>query len=183
VANVTDTYEREREVPPEAGAEHAAAIQSFIADASARCAYLMTFRRDGRPVSRPVAAFVDGWRIHTVTQAVHVKTQHVRHNPTVGYLFVGLVPYATTSPAPHLQNVWVEGHAELVEGRADLDAFYARREQVTGRGDPHADDEAWQPLLISVTPRYLRAEGFAEGLHPVVLRDQALLSTSAPLDR
>ena len=92
---------------------------------------------------------------------------------------MGLEPYTTTSPAPHLQNVWVEGHAELVEERGELDAFYARREQVSGRGDPHAGDEAWQPLLIRVTPRYLRAEGFVEGLHPVVLRD-AELSEDAP---
>lgn len=168
-----EVYEREREVPPEAAAEHADAIQRFIADASARCAYLVTLRRDGRPVSRPVAAFVDGWRIHTITQAVHVKTGHVRRRPTAGYLFVGLEPYQTTSPAPHLRNVWVEGRADLIEDRAALDAFYERRRQVTGRGDPHADDEGWRPLLISVTPRYLRAEGFAEGLHPVVLREGA----------
>ena len=45
---------------------------------------------------------------------------------------------------------------------------------MTGRGDPHAGDEAWQPKLISVTPRYLRAEGFADGLHPVVLREAEL---------
>ena len=168
-----EVYEREREVSPEAAAERADAIHRFIADASARCVYLTTFRRDGRPVSRPVAAFVDGWRIHTITQAVHVKTQHVRHHPTAGYLFVGLEPYQTTSPAPHLKNVWVEGRAELIEDRASVDAFYERRRHVTGRGDPHAGDAGWRPLLISVTPRYLRAEGFAEGLHPVVLREGA----------
>ena len=166
-----DVYERERELPPDAAAGHVEDIRRFIADASARCAYLITFRRDGRPVSRPVAAFVEGWLIHTITQAVHVKTSHVRHHPTAGYLFVGLEPYATTSPAPHLQNVWVEGHAELIEDRAAIDAFYERRRQVTGRGDPHAGDAGWRPRLISVTPRYLRAEGFAEGLHPVVLRE------------
>ncbi len=168
-----EVYEREREVSPELASGRVAAIQSFISDASARCAYLVTFRRDGRPVSRPVAAFVDGWRIHTITQAVHVKTSHVRHDPTVGYLFVGLEPYTTTSPAPHLKNVWVEGRAELVEDRAEIDDFYEHRRQLTGRGDPHADDEGWKPLLIRVTPRYLRAEGFAEGLHPVVLREGA----------
>ncbi|MCY4640085.1 MAG: pyridoxamine 5'-phosphate oxidase family protein [Chloroflexi bacterium] len=166
-----DVYERERELPAAAAAGHVEDIRRFISDASARCVYLVTFRRDGRPVSRPVAAFVDGWRIHTITQAVHVKTSHVRHHPTAGYLFVGLEPYRTTSPAPHLQNVWVEGHAELVEDRAAIDAFYERRRQATGRGDPHAGDTGWRPLLISVTPRYLRAEGFAGGLHPVVLRE------------
>ena len=171
-----EVYEREREVSAETAAAHVDDIHRFIADASARCAYLVTFRRDGRPVSRPVAAFVDGWTIHTITQAVHVKTSHVRHHPTAGYLFVGLEPYQTTSPAPHLANVWVEGRAELVEDRAAIDAFYERRREVTGRGDPHAGDAGWRPLLISVAPRYLRAEGFAEGLHPVVLREGAFAS-------
>ena len=169
-----EVYEREREVSAEAAAGHVDDIHRFIADAGARCVYLITFRRDGAAGEPP------GGRLRRRLDASTPSRRPCTSRPptsgataTVGYLFVGLEPYQTTSPAPHLRNVWVEGHAELVEDGEAIDAFYERRREVTGRGDPHAGDAGWRPLLISVSPRYLRAEGFAEGLHPVVLREGA----------
>ena len=49
-------------------------------------AYLMTRRKDGREIMRPVSVFVDNWVCETITQDLQPKTTHVRNDAVVGYL-------------------------------------------------------------------------------------------------
>ncbi len=162
-------WDRYREVTPEQAAELKPEVLAFISDPTLHVSHLMTRRRDGRELMRPVATFVEDWVVGTITQDVQPKTSHVRNDPVVGYLWLGredrLQSYGTNwNP----RSVWMQGRAELVEDQAEVAAFYERRGEALGM------PRTWPPedvlYLIRVIPEYVRAEGWA-GAHAIVYRD------------
>ncbi|MCY4640359.1 MAG: pyridoxamine 5'-phosphate oxidase family protein [Chloroflexi bacterium] len=163
----------EIELPRERSEALRGEIHAFICGESGEVAcFLTTLRRDGRPLTRPVNAMVTAWSVETVTQDIQYKTQHVRANAVVSYLWVS----AESRPgfgvhAP--RSVFLEGRARLVEDPASVDDFFARRVARGGRpeGSAHRGDPGYRRFLIRTRPVYLRAEGFAELSRPAVLRD------------
>ena len=173
----SQAYEAEREVSADEGERHREEIRAFISDWDRVATYLLTIRRDGRPLMRPVSAFVEGWTIQTVTQNVHLKTRQVRRNPVVAYLFSGLEARERGNDPV---SVYVQGLAELVEDAAEVEAFYERRSAATGRPRGHPGD-TYTPYVIRTTPQYLRAEGFTGRRHPVIYRDFPDMVTAAQM--
>lgn len=169
--DTSSTWETERGVTAEQAESLRPEILRFISDPSRRMAYLMTRRRDGGEIMRPVATFVEDWTVGTLTQDVQPKTNHVRRDPVVGFLWVGRENRAdgagaTSAWNPHV--VWMRGRAELIEDQQVVSAFIERRRAATGHGRGHsAEDDLY---LIRVTPEYVRAEGWA-GMHAIVYRD------------
>ncbi len=166
---IASNWDRERGLTAEQAEAFRDRIHEFIADRDRRMTYLMTRRRDGREIMRPVDAFVENWVVQTMTQDLQPKTQHVRRDPIVGYLWVGKEERAeNVSGRWNPPVVWLQGRAELVTDQGEVDAFYARREAATGIGRMHPADETL--YLIRTTPEYVRAEGWA-GMHGIVYRD------------
>lgn len=174
-AMTSQAYEAEREVSTEEGERHREAIRAFISDWDNVAVYLLTIRRDGRPLMRPVSAFVEGWTIQTVTQNVHLKTRQVRRNPIVAYLFTGLEARERGNDPV---SAYVQGVAQLIEDPTEVEAFFERRAAATGRPRGHLGD-SYTPSVIRTTPQYLRAEGFTGRRHPVIYRDFPGLATVA----
>ena len=142
-------------------------VKAFIAGRNNYPAYLITLRKDGRPHTRPVAAFVEGWTVGTISQGQHLKNQHIRNNPQVGYLWVE----RDSADKPRPKSVWLQGNCEIVDDPAEVEAFFARRAAIIGRPDAHPDDE-YVRLLLRTTPTLVRAEGFLEApTKPVLYRD------------
>ena len=167
-----ETYDSEREVP---GADADALrdeIHAFIANWSQNRAFLMTRRRDGREIMRPVGSFLEGWTANTITQDLHLKTTHVRRDPVVGYLWVE-VDGERYGRLQFPRNVWMQGVAELIEDPDEVAAFLERRQAATGRGDAHPHDQSYRRILIRTRPQYVRAEGFYPGepMRAVILRE------------
>jgi general stress protein 26 len=141
-------------------------VMEFMTRPSSQVAkFLITLRKDGRPHSRPVAAFVEGWTIGTISQGEHLKNTHIRNNPIVGYQFVELHP----EPGKPLKSVWVQGTCEVISDKATLDDFYARRTAAINMPDGHPDED-WERLLLKTTPTLVRAEGFLEFNKPAIYR-------------
>ena len=144
-------------------------ILEFISDPSQHMAYLMTRRKNGREIMRPVSTFMEGWTVQTMTQDLQPKTEHVRRDPIVGYLWVGheaREDYPGNRWNPKV--VWMQGRAELVTDQSEVEAFYGRREKATGSGRQHPVGETL--YLMRTTPEYVRAEGWA-GMHGIVFKD------------
>jgi hypothetical protein len=166
---IATNWDRERGLTTEQGEAFRAEILDFISNREERMTYLMTRRKDGREIMRPVDAFIENWVVHTMTQDLQPKTNHVRRDPIVGYLWVGRD--SRPDPAGGRWNpkiVWMQGRAELVTDQSEVDDFYARREKATGTGRMHPEGETL--YLIRTTPDYVRAEGWA-GMHAIVYRD------------
>jgi hypothetical protein len=167
-----ETYESEREVPETDAEALSETIREFIANWSGNRAFLMTRRRDGREIMRPVGSFMEGWTANTITQDLHLKTGHVRNDPITGYLWVE-VDGERYGRLDFPRNVWMQGRAELVEDPAEVAAFFERRAAATGRGDAHPHDDGYRRILIRTRPQYVRAEGFYpdEPMRAVILRE------------
>jgi general stress protein 26 len=162
-------WDREKGLTKQLSEELRGPIRDFISDPSQHMAYLMTRRKDGREIMRPVSTFVEGWTVQTMTQDLQPKTNHVRRDPVVGYLWVGREPreeYPGNRWNPKV--VWMQGRAELVTDQSEVDAFYARREKATGSGRQHPEGETL--FLMRTTPEYVRAEGWA-GMHAISFSD------------
>ena len=163
----------EIELPREQSEALRGEIRAFISgERGAAACFLTTLRRDGRPLTRPVNALVTGWSVETVTQDIQYKTQHVRANPVVAYLWVsaeGRPGFGVHAP----RSVFLQGRARLLEDPAAVDDFFARRVARGGRpeGSAHRGDPDYRRFLIRTRPVYVRAEGFAELSRPAVLRD------------
>ena len=127
--------------------------------------YLITLRRDERPPSRPVLAFVQNWNIETMGQTEHLKTFHVRNNREVGYLMTERFGDPLVRP----RNVWVQGTCELIEDPESIADFFHRCKAVTGSGDPFEGSE-YTRILMRTTPTLIRAEGFLGPFEPVIFR-------------
>ncbi|GIW05556.1 MAG: hypothetical protein KatS3mg060_0361 [Dehalococcoidia bacterium] len=159
--------ELEAEATPEEAERVREDVKAFIQGRSGPMfAFLTTLRKDGRPHTRPVATFVEGWTVGTISQDLHLKNQHIRNNPIVGYLWVDQCPAAGVRP----RSVWMQGVCEIVEDEAAIADFYRRREAATGKPDSHADED-WKRLLLRTTPQLVRAEGFLGQLKPALYRD------------
>jgi len=169
---VGETYDSEREVPGADADALREEIRAFIANWSQNRAFLMTRRRDGREIMRPVGSFLEGWTANTITQDLHLKTAHVRRDPIVGYLWVE-VDGERYGRLQFPRNVWMQGAAELVEDPGEVAAFFERRAAATGRADAHPADQSYRRILIRTRPQYVRAEGFYPGepMRAVILRD------------
>lgn len=125
--------------------------------------FLTTLRKDGRPAIRQVGAFVTGWTIETATQPWHVKNQHIRRNPLVTYLWVGLTPGAFRA----VPNVMLQGICEIITDRAAVRDFDERRRAALGVTGA-TETERW---LLRTRATSLRAEGFTGPRRPVILTD------------
>jgi hypothetical protein len=169
--DASSTWATEQGVTTEQAESLRPEILEFLADSSRRMAYLMTRRRDGGEIMRPVATFVEDWTVGTLTQDVQPKTGHVRRDPVVGFLWVGRESRADGAGATSAWNppvVWMRGRAELIEDQRVVSAFVERRAAAIGHSRNHrAEDDLF---LIRVTPEYVRAEGWA-GMHAIVYRD------------
>jgi hypothetical protein len=161
------TYDREKPVSDDVAESFRDEILDFISGFNRISSFLLTFRKDGSPIMRPVSTFVENWMVGTITQDLHVKTQHVRNDPRIGYLWVGEGRNGMEWARKH---VWLEGRSQLIEDPDDVEAFFQRRKAATGQGDVHVNDPNFKRLLIRTTPKYLRAEGFAGGVAPVIYR-------------
>ncbi len=161
-------WDRERGLGTEDAENYRDAVHAFISDRSQCMAYLMTRRRDGRPIMRPVGTFLEGWCVSTMTQDIQPKTEHIRRDPVVGYLWVGKEgrPDWPQRWNPHV--VWMQGRAELIEDQDKVAAFYERRAAAGGSPRGHPPEE--ELYVIRVTPEYVRAEGW-HGSNAIVLRD------------
>ncbi|MFN8532340.1 MAG: pyridoxamine 5'-phosphate oxidase family protein [Dehalococcoidia bacterium] len=161
-----ETIDLEAEASAEDAERVRAEVQAFIQGKGATFfAFMTTMRKDGRPHTRPVATFVEGWTVGTISQDLHLKNQHVRNNPVVGYLWVEQCPPEGIRP----KNVWMQGLCEVIDDQAVISDFYQRRQAATGHGDSHADEE-WGRLLLRTTPQIVRAEGFLGRLKPALYR-------------
>jgi hypothetical protein len=159
--------EQEREATPEQAESARQAIKDFIQLSSPGTLKMMiTLRKDGRPHARPVSAFVEGWTVGTISQGEHLKNQHVRNNPQVGYLWTELHPEVDR----WVKTVWLQGTCEVIDDPEIVNAFFERRKAATGVGDNHPDDD-WVRLLLRTTPTLIRAEGFLGPNKPVLIRD------------
>ena len=161
-------WDRERGLGAEQAESYRDAVHAFISDRSQHMAYLMTRRRDGRPIMRPVGTFVEGWRVGTMTQDIQPKTGHVRRDPVVGYLWVGREGRSDWGFGWNPRVVWMQGRAELIEDQGEVAAFYERRAAAGGNPRGHPPEETL--YVISVTPEYVRAEGW-HGSNAIVFRD------------
>ncbi|MCZ6876170.1 MAG: pyridoxamine 5'-phosphate oxidase family protein [bacterium] len=163
-----DIWDRERPIDLVEGETYREAIHSFISQyRSGTLSFLHTTRKNGLPAMRPVSTFVEGWTIQTVSQHHHVKLTHVRNNPLVGYLFLDAEgePYNALG---YTKNVWVAGRCEIVDDPDEIEAFFQRRAAATGQGDAHPQDQSYRRILMKTTPAYLRAEGFADHVRPII---------------
>ncbi len=166
---MTTQYDRERGISQEEAEALRETIHDFISDSSQHMAYLLTRRKDGREVMRPVSTFVENWRVGTMTQDLQPKTNHVRHDSIVGYLWVGHENRQEDRfPRWNPPVVWMQGRAELVTDPVEVDAFYKRRNTVIGRGRSHPPEETL--YLIRTEPEYVRAEGWI-GQRAIVYKD------------
>ena len=142
-------------------------VKAFIAQFSTKISkYLITLRKDGSPHGRPVAAFVEGWTVGTISQGEHLKNTHIRNNPKVAYLFTELHP----EPGAPLKTVFLSGTCEILDDRKVLNDFYKRRVAAGGTPDGHPEED-WVRLLLKTTPTLVRAEGFLGQNKPAVYRD------------
>ncbi|MFN8534446.1 MAG: pyridoxamine 5'-phosphate oxidase family protein [Dehalococcoidia bacterium] len=154
----------ERAVSPEEAQAALAEIHSFIQRRFPEVAcFMTTMRKDGRPSIRQVGTFVTGWTIETATQPWHVKNLHIRRNPIVTYLWVGLTPGEFRA----VPNVMIQGTCEILEDPSVVRDFDARRRERTGVGGA-SEHERW---LLRTTPTSLRAEGFTGPRRPVILTE------------
>ncbi len=163
-----EVWNREKRVDAGAGELYRKAIHDFIAQYhQGTLSFLMTTRQNGLPMMRPVSTFVEGWTIQTISQHHHLKLTHVRNNPIVGYLFTDAAgePYNALG---YTKNVWISGRCEISEDSDAIHAFFQRRAAATRIGDAHPHDQSYRRVLMKTTPEYLRAEGFAEQMRPVI---------------
>jgi general stress protein 26 len=163
---VSEQYDTEREVGREEGEAHREEIRQFMADRDGVAKYLVTLRKDGRPLARPVGAFLEGWTIYTVTEDIHPKTLQIRRNPVVAYIFSGMTGRERGNDPV---SVFVQGRAELIEDQAEVADLFRRREAATGTGRGHPSED--RLFVIRTAPEYLRAEGFTGRRRPVIYRD------------
>ncbi|GIW06956.1 MAG: hypothetical protein KatS3mg060_1761 [Dehalococcoidia bacterium] len=154
----------ERAVSPEEARAALPEIQAFLRRRFPEVAcFLTTLRKDGRPSIRQVGAFVTDWTIETATQPWHVKNQHIRRNPIVTYLWVGLTPGEYRA----VPNVMLQGVCEILEDPAAVRDFDERRRQALGALGA-TETERW---LLRTRPTSLRAEGFTGPRRPVLIAD------------
>ncbi|MCS7003341.1 MAG: pyridoxamine 5'-phosphate oxidase family protein, partial [Dehalococcoidia bacterium] len=132
--------------------EKIAELRQFISTpAPAVNTFLTTIKSDGSPYIRQVSAFVEGWRLGTISNADNLKVTHLRRNPVATYLFV------QQQPQFGAKNIWLQGRVEIVDDEAGVQEFLQRRAAATGRPVPQAE---FKRVVIYTTPTFLRAEGF-----------------------
>tara|TARA_B100000579_G_C22577242_1_gene731747 strand:- start:38 stop:595 length:558 start_codon:yes stop_codon:yes gene_type:complete len=163
-------WDREKGLDADSAEQYRAGILEFISNSKESSAYLMTRRKDGREIMRPVSVFVDNWVCETITQDLQPKTTHVRNDAVVGYLWVGREHRSdwTANDDFRPKVVWMQGQAELVESEDAVNAFYDKREKIKGVGRVHPEGETM--YLIRTHPQYLRAEGW-EGSRAIVYKN------------
>ncbi|PZC40268.1 MAG: hypothetical protein DK305_000952 [Chloroflexi bacterium] len=145
-------------------------ILEFISDSKQSSAYLMTRRKDGREIMRPVSVFVENWVCETITQDIQPKTTHVRRDPIVGYLWVGREHRSDWKANDDFRPkvVWMQGVASLIEDESEVNIFYEKREAKKGVGRVHPEGETMH--LIRTAPQYVRAEGW-EGSRAIIYKN------------
>ena len=102
-------YDTEREVSREEAEGRRDEIRNFMADRATVATYLITLRKDGRPLARPVGAFLEDWTIYTVTEDIHPKTLQIRRNPVVAYIFSGMT-------GRERGNIWCDERVPFQKG-------------------------------------------------------------------
>ncbi|MFN8535155.1 MAG: pyridoxamine 5'-phosphate oxidase family protein [Dehalococcoidia bacterium] len=126
-------------------------------------AFLVTTKRDGRPFIRQVNAFVDGWTVTSLSPPEGLKISQIRRNPAAAFLWVQQFPDRLA------RNVWVQGDVEIVEDRAEIDAFLDRRQRVWGQR--FTKPPAVETVLLRLQPTFLRSEHFRENPREFMMRE------------
>ncbi len=159
-------WDKERGISQEQSDTYKQEIHDFISNKDICMAYLMTRRKDGREIMRPVSTITDNWVVHTMTQDIQPKTTHIKNDPVVGYLWVG-----KDSRDGHRWNpkvVWMQGKAELITDQSGVDEFYKMREEKWGIGRGHPAEDTL--FLVKTTPQYVRAEGW-HGQNAIIYKE------------
>jgi len=159
-------WAKEQGLSPEQALSYKNEIHAFITNKDICMAYLMTRRKDGREIMRPVSTIVDNWIIHTMTQDIQPKTTHIKNDPIVGYLWVGKETRDDHRWNPKV--VWMQGTAELIKDQSQVDDFYAMREKKYGIGRSHSSEDTL--FLVKTSPAYVRAEGW-HGQNAIIYKD------------
>tara|TARA_B110000196_G_C21083318_1_gene633639 strand:+ start:762 stop:1271 length:510 start_codon:yes stop_codon:yes gene_type:complete len=165
-----EVWDKEKQIDSDDAEQFRSEILDFISKYhSSTLSYLLTIRKNGQPVMRPVSTFVEDWSIYTISQHHQIKVQHVKNNPNVGYLFTdnGGPAYM---PLGYTKNVWVSGLCTISNDQDEISDFFKRRESATGQGDAHPHDDSYTRILFKTKLNYLRAEGFAEHARPIVYK-------------
>jgi hypothetical protein len=163
-------WDKEKGLDSDSAEQYRDDILAFISDSKQSSAYLMTRRKDGREIMRPVSVFIDNWVCETITQDLQPKTTHVRRDPIVGYLWVGREQRSDWKANDDFRPkvVWMQGQANLVESESEVNDFYKKREERKGVGRVHPEGETM--YLIRTKPQYLRAEGW-QGSRAIVYKE------------
>ena len=161
-----EQWAKEQGLSPEKALEYKQEIHDFITNKEMCMSYMMTRRKDGREIMRPVSTIIDNWVVHTMTQDIQPKTAHIKNDPIVGYLWVGKETRDDNRWNPKV--VWLQGNAELVEDQSQVDEFYAMRESKYGIGRSHSSVDTL--FLVKTKPEYVRAEGW-HGQNAIIFKD------------
>jgi general stress protein 26 len=165
-----EVWDKEKQIDPKDSESYREAIYEFISKYhSTTLSFMMTMRKNGQSIMRPVSTFVENWQIFTISQHHQLKVNHVKNNPNVGYMFIDNGGPAYMSLG-YTKNVWIAGTCEVSYDQDEIADFFVRREKATGQGDAHPHDNSYTRVLFKTMPQYLRAEGFAEHARPVVYK-------------
>ena len=72
-----EQWVKEQGLSPEKALEYKQEIHDFISNKELCMAYMMTRRKDGREIMRPVSTIIDNWVVHTMTQDIQPKPTHI----------------------------------------------------------------------------------------------------------
>ena len=72
-------WAKEQGLSPEKALEYKQEIHDFISNKDLCMGYMMTRRKDGREIMRPVSTILDNWLVHTMTQDIQPKTTQKQH--------------------------------------------------------------------------------------------------------
>ena len=163
-----EAWSQEKGLSDDIAEQYNLQILEFISDKNAHMADLMSRRKNGEEIMRPVGTFVTDWTVETLTQHVQPKTNHIMNDSNVGYLWVGKETRDNALWNPYV--VWMHGLAEVITDQDRVDDFYERRKNKTGVGMIHHDDDTTLHYVIKTTPKYIRAEGW-HGRNAIVIKD------------
>tara|TARA_X000001036_G_C20431022_1_gene705185 strand:+ start:99 stop:596 length:498 start_codon:yes stop_codon:yes gene_type:complete len=159
-------WAKEQGLSPEKALEYKQEIHDFISNKDLCMGYMMTRRKDGREIMRPVSTILDNWLVHTMTQDIQPKTTHIKNDPIVGYLWVGKETRDDHRWNPKV--VWMQGTAELIQDQSQVNDFYAMREEKYGIGRSHSSEDTL--FLVKTNPEYVRAEGW-HGQNAIIYKE------------
>ena len=102
-----EVWDKEKQIDPNQSESYRSEIYDFISQYhSTTLSFMMTMRKNGQSIMRPVSTFIENWQIFTISQHHQLKVNHVKNNPNVGYMFIDNGGPAYMSLG-YTKNVWV----------------------------------------------------------------------------